>query len=116
MIDKIVFALHFHKDPNQQYYGGQPQPGYPQPGGYPQGGYPPGGYPQGGYPQGGYPQPGYGGGFPPQQPGFAPQPDFAPQGAGTEPEHKGFEFNDASIRRGFIRKVYSILMVRQRNE
>lgn len=28
------------------------------------------------------------------------------------PEVKGFEFTDESIRRGFIRKVYSILSVR----
>lgn len=28
-----------------------------------------------------------------------------------DPEVKGFDFSDASIRRGFIRKVYSILMV-----
>ncbi|RZC42534.1 Bax1-I domain containing protein [Asbolus verrucosus] len=31
--------------------------------------------------------------------------------AGEDPEVKGFDFSDKSIRRGFIRKVYSILMV-----
>ncbi|KAJ8941281.1 hypothetical protein NQ318_016946 [Aromia moschata] len=30
---------------------------------------------------------------------------------GEDPEVKGFDFNDATIRRGFIRKVYSILCV-----
>lgn len=32
--------------------------------------------------------------------------------SGDDPEAKGFDFSDASIRRGFIRKVYAILMVR----
>lgn len=129
----------FRSDPNQQYYpGGQPgfppPGGYPPPHGYPQGGYPPpqGGYPppQGGYPPpGGYPMPGAGGfpppnfggpGFPPQ-PGFAPAPHMPPPGADgsygaaaydpEDPEVKGFDFTDESIRKGFIRKVYSILMV-----
>ncbi|XP_058124959.1 protein lifeguard 1-like isoform X2 [Anopheles ziemanni] len=121
------------QDPNQPYYGGgyPPQPGYnpnyppQQPGGYPpQPGYPQSGYPQPGYPQPGYPQPGYPqdpsypGGF---NPGYPPQPGFAQPappnmptayGTGYDPETgsvKGFEFNDQSIRRGFIRKVYSIL-------
>lgn len=102
-------------DPNQQqqfYGGGQP---YPQPGFAP--GY---GQPQPGYPGGGYP--GGGGGYPPQQPGYPPQqPGYLPQGGGIDgpsygggdanAEAKGFEFNDESIRRGFIRKVYAILMV-----
>lgn len=112
-------------DPNQQYYGGQP--GYPPAGfnagyppqqpGYPpqQPGYPPQqpGYPQpgGGYPQG-YPQPGMPQGIPyghvpPQQPGYGSYVD--PE----DPEDvKGFGFTDESIRKGFIRKVYSILMVK----
>jgi hypothetical protein len=106
-------------NPNQQPYYGQPQPGYPQqPGFYP---------PQPGYPpQGGYPpqQPGY----PPQQPGYPPQPVYPPQPGyppqdnygpsapsayadPEDPEAKGFEFNDESIRKAFIRKVYSILTV-----
>lgn len=80
-------------------------------------------------------------GYPPQKmddyPGYVPQAGFAPQpgvpygypsssmpppnqqmpnfqspGANdTEPIVKGFEFSDESIRRGFIRKVYSILSV-----
>lgn len=65
--------------------------------------------------------PGYGGGYqpPPPQGGFMPQDGGYgyPQndvynGAGDpEDPNKGFTFDDASIRRGFIRKVYSILMV-----
>lgn len=59
---------------------------------------------------------------------YPPQPGFAPYGSSssmpsqdpympnatttdTDPMVKGFEFNTASIRRGFIRKVYSILSV-----
>lgn len=123
-----------NSDPNQQYYGGQPgyppqqQPGYPPPQGYP-GGYPPqgppGAYPQPGgyppvipihgYPQPGYPQPGYGGAGGDFQPGFVP-PHMPPQGNGAgydpeDPEVKGFDFTEESVRKGFIRKVYSILCV-----
>lgn len=126
------------QDPNNQYYGGYPQqPGYnqgniPQQPGYNQGGYASQPYP----PQQGYssypPQPGYPpqSGFPPQ-PGIAPQPMFQPsysqQGYMGQPamppggnyenydpedqSAKGFDFTDQSIRRGFIRKVYSILTV-----
>lgn len=72
-------------------------------------GYSQGGYPQAGYPQGGYPAAGY-----PPQPGFAPaQPAYAqhvPIGE-DEPIVKGLEFSTESIRKGFIRKVYSILSV-----
>ncbi|XP_048487599.1 protein lifeguard 1 isoform X3 [Plutella xylostella] len=108
-----------------QNQGGYPQGGYPQ-AGYPQGGYPPpGAYPPGAYPQGGagYPP----GGYPPQpgfQPGFQPgyggaggygEPTgYGPPGASGMPEDgevKNFDFTDQSIRRAFIRKVYSILMV-----
>lgn len=124
----LIFFIrlwHFVTDPNQQqYYGGQP---YPQPGFAPgpQPGYPGGGYPpqQPGFAPG--PQPGYpGGGYPPQglgglDPGYAGGP--AGYGGDANPEAKGFEFNDESIRRGFIRKVYAILMVnikrrRKKNE
>ncbi|XP_053675916.1 protein lifeguard 1-like [Anopheles nili] len=126
----------YYQDPNQAYYGAQypPQPGYnpnypPQQPGYPpqQPGYPPQqpGYPpqQPGYPPAGYPSGGYMPGYPPQQPqGYSPQPGFVQPppgmpgayGAAYDPETgsvKGFEFNDQSIRRGFIRKVYSILTV-----
>lgn len=124
-------------DPNQQQYGGQP--GYPPQGGYPpqnpppvgfggyppqqQGGYPPNaGYPpQSGYGQPGYGQPGYGqpgyqqpGGYPPQS-GYGQSDPYGGnnQYGQEDPEVKGFEFNDESIRKGFIRKVYSILMVSQ---
>ncbi|XP_020814976.1 protein lifeguard 1 isoform X2 [Drosophila serrata] len=111
------------QDPNQQYnYGG----GYPPQGGYGGGGYPPQGPPQGyppyaqggaqPYPQGPYGQP-YGQGPPPG--GYAPQPGFIQPppptggyGAYDDPESqpKNFSFDDQSIRRGFIRKVYLILM------
>lgn len=116
--------------PSQQYPpypGAPPQPGYPQ-SGYPQPGYPPQtGYPGAPPPQGGYPysQPGY----PGQEPNYpgAPQPGFAPPPSGPyghdapihqdmygtpyedDQEVKGFGFTDQSVRRGFIRKVYSIL-------
>lgn len=59
---------------------------------------------------------------------YPPQPGFAPYGYAstnlpppdmhvpnnvhdTDPMVKGFEFNTETIRRGFIRKVYSILSV-----
>lgn len=96
-------------DPNQQYYGGQP---------HPQAGFAPGYPPQGGFP----PQPGF------QQPGYPPQPGFQqpPYGGqqqggfgyggqevpyGNDDPKDGSMFEDASVRRGFIRKVYAILMV-----
>ncbi|CAH2090801.1 unnamed protein product [Euphydryas editha] len=90
--------------------GGYPQGGYPPPaGGYPQAGYPQGGYPQGGYPQGGY--------VPPPQPGFQPAGYGEPTGYvgqggsfGEDADVKGFDFNEQSIRKSFIRKVYGILM------
>ncbi|KPJ10125.1 Glutamate [NMDA] receptor-associated protein 1 [Papilio machaon] len=94
-------------DVHQSAQGGYPQGGYPQ-GGYPQGGYPPpGGYPPGGYPpQTGYPaqpgfQPGYGGaGF--GEPAGYPGPG---QGSlGEDGDVKGFDFNEQSIRKAFIRK------------
>ncbi|KAH8416211.1 hypothetical protein KR222_011352 [Zaprionus bogoriensis] len=107
-----------YQDPNQQYnYGG----GYPQQGGY-GGGYPQGPPQGGGYPpygQGGpqmYPQGPYGQGPPPggyaPQPGFIQPPPSAGYGAYDDPEGqpKNFAFDDQSIRRGFIRKVYIILM------
>lgn len=121
----IFLSTQFNiSDPNQ--FGGQP--GYPPPqGGYGQpppagfAGYPPqGGFPQGGYPQGGFPQGGFVPHLPPQgqgQPGYQPQGDYnnaygqGQYGQDEDPEVKGFEFNDESIRKGFIRKVYSILMV-----
>ena len=105
---------------DQQYYGGQ-QPGYPPPGaGYPPPapGFMPGpGYPSGGsgYPHGG----GYnqaGGGYPPS--GFEPtlpNQNFPTNNAQfdteSQEEVKGFDFTEESIRKAFIRKVYSILMV-----
>lgn len=93
----------------------QPYPGYP-----PQQGYPSQGYPPQGYAQPGYPQPG------PVQPGFMPVPGAVPYGHvppppnqhvpysdnnSSDPIVKGFDFTEQSIRRGFIRKVYSILTV-----
>ncbi|XP_060534487.1 protein lifeguard 1 isoform X2 [Cylas formicarius] len=105
----------YNQGPNP--YGGQQQGYGPPPGAYPP---PPGAYPQpGGYPAygaGGYPsapqpgfQPNYGPGADPYNP--APGGHYGGYGAGGEdPEVKGFDFNDASIRRGFIRKVYAILL------
>lgn len=105
----------------------QSAPGYPPGAGYP----PPQGYPQ---PNPGYPpQEGFNPGYPPPYgtippaPGFVPPPAQPPtQGAfsahpsmydsnfAEDPtQHdsfKGFGFNDKTIRRGFIKKVYSILM------
>ncbi|CAH0546495.1 unnamed protein product [Brassicogethes aeneus] len=121
-----------YSDPSQQGgYGGYPQ----QPGGYPNAP-PPMGYPGGPTPHLGYPgqappagfagpQAGgfgaYGGGFnqqPPVPPPYAGGDPYNQGGYGGtsygeegESDVKGFDFNDASIRRGFIRKVYSILMV-----
>ncbi|XP_018564598.1 protein lifeguard 1 isoform X2 [Anoplophora glabripennis] len=100
----------YAQDPNQAYYAGQP--GYPpQPGAYPPaGGYPtapPSGYP-GAAPAGYPPGPGF------QPPPYAPNDPYSAGVAnysGEDPEVKGFDFSDASIRRGFIRKVYSILCV-----
>lgn len=64
-------------------------------------------------PPGGYIPPGYAttGGYPPA-PGFAPPPasQHLPF-VEDEPIVKGLEFNTESIRKGFIRKVYSILSV-----
>lgn len=69
------------------------------------------------YPQ----QPGYNVGFAPQPavaPGFHPSAFPPSPGAGGYVPYdaesatvKGFDFNDQSIRRGFIKKVYSILTV-----
>lgn len=117
--------------PNKGYYQGQqgepypPNAGYPPPpGGYPppQGGYPP---PPGAYPPpvGGYPPPQFSaGGNPASGPYFQdpPAPGFIPPGQpnmySTDYQEdiggvKGFEFSNKSIRHGFIRKVYSILML-----
>ncbi|KAL0124622.1 hypothetical protein PUN28_006461 [Cardiocondyla obscurior] len=119
--------------PGTGFYPGQQGP-YPYPQQNP--GYPP---PQEGYPYPqqtpGYPPP-YTGGNPPPPPGpgFIPPPygeappPVNPEFGGVPPtthsgmygsgyaedpmqdEIKGFEFNDKTIRNGFIRKVYSILM------
>lgn len=45
---------------------------------------------------------------PPQQQMTTQQPPYMDP---EDPEAKGFEFNDQSIRKGFIRKVFSILTV-----
>lgn len=64
-----------------------------------------GGYASAGYPSAGYPPPGY-----PPATGFAPAPAFQ-HVAEDEPIVKGLDFNTETIRKGFIRKVYSILSV-----
>lgn len=129
-LTKSTFLCSPFADPNQQQYYGGGQPGYPPP--QQGGGYPPppmgaGGYPMpqaGGFPppmggQPGYPPMGFGG----PQPGFMPHmppPQINIHGGGEgnyggydpeDPEVKGFDFTDESIRKGFIRKVYSILCV-----
>lgn len=85
-------------DPNQQAHYGQspypPQPGFQQPG-YPT---------QPGYP----PQQPYNPAYPHQMPSFRPQPPYMDP---EDPDAKNFEFSDESIRKGFIKKVYSILSV-----
>lgn len=106
----ICVQIYLISDPYKQEYSGYPQQGYPQ--GYP---------PQQAYQPQGYPQPGA------VQPGFAPIPTGAPyghippvanqhvpysDGNSSDPIVKGFDFSEESIRRGFIRKVYSILTVR----
>lgn len=45
---------------------------------------------------------------PPQQPMTSTQ---APYVDPEDPEAKGFEFTDQSVRKGFIRKVFAILTV-----
>jgi len=106
---------------NQQTsYGQQGFPGAPPYGGYPQGG--PGPFPQG-FPQGGgYPPPGAGG-FPqggyPGGAGPYPMPPTAGFHVPVDTDYNNkpgedfgnFEFSDKTIRRAFIRKVYSILMI-----
>lgn len=100
------------QDPNKQYYGQPaPPPGYPV-----QAPYNPG-YPQPGAP----PQapPAYAGfvappGVPPYQGPAQPQTNMY-GGTGVYPDESlqgdTYGFNDQTIRRGFIRKVYSILML-----
>lgn len=110
LLASIAKIDHFHSsfinkffipDPYKQSY-----PGYPQQG---QSSY----APQQGFPP--YAPPG-------PQPGFMPVPGAVPYGHvppsmpysennSSDPIVKGFEFSDESIRRGFIRKVYSILTV-----
>lgn len=66
-----------------------------------------GGYASAGYPSAGYPPAGY-----PPATGFAPAPAFQHVAAAEdEPIVKGLDFNTETIRKGFIRKVYSILSV-----
>lgn len=102
-----------------------PQPGFAQPA-YPpapgnygvgyQGGFEPNiGFQQPGYPQpGGYAPPP--GGYAPPPGGYAPPPnDYdhnkPPYSDDHDPTAKNFSFDDASIRAGFIRRVYSILSI-----
>lgn len=77
------FSRSFVLDPNQQqFYGQSPYP-----------------------PQNGFQQPApYNPAYPHQMPSQQP-PYMDPE----DPEAKGFDFSDESIRKGFIRKVYSIL-------
>ncbi|XP_011161668.1 protein lifeguard 1 isoform X2 [Solenopsis invicta] len=81
--------------PGAGFYPGQQGPGFIPPGAPPYGEAPPPVNPEFG-------------GIPPQG-----HPGMYGSGYGEDPmqdEVKGFEFNDKTIRNGFIRKVYSILM------
>jgi len=99
----------------QQNPGYPPQEGYPYPQQAP--GYPPP-YSGGNPPGPGFIPPPYGEAPPPVGPEFggvppSSQPGMYGSGYGEDPmqdEVKGFEFNEKTIRNGFIRKVYSILM------
>lgn len=120
MNHKLKRQNYLFLDPYQGYAA---QPGYP-PQAYGKDGYPP---PQGYPPNVGFVNPGYPNNQP-QPSGFIPlvppagnpygnPPNIPPQhpGAFVDPEDlsqiKGFDFSEESIRRGFIRKVYSILSV-----
>ena len=101
-----------------QPYGGQPYGGQPY-GGQHYGGQPYGGQPYGGQPYGGQPygaQPYGGQGQVPAQPpaysvpiqsNYSPSDVEAPK---YEPQQGLSGFDEKSVRLGFIRKVYSILM------
>lgn len=122
---KKAFIFFKFSDPYQGY--ASQQPGYP-PQQYGKDGYPAQGYPSQGYPPNvGFVNPGYPSAQP-QPSGFVPlvppannpyanPPHISPQhpGAYVDPEDltemKGFDFSEETIRRGFIRKVYSILSV-----
>jgi FtsH-binding integral membrane protein len=117
-------------DPNKQYpqqpYPPGQYPAYPAgPGAaYPNPGYPnaSGGYPSAGagYPNAGYPNAAFGG-YPqgPQAPMMGFQMPMRPEILVEQPKNDnveggggyGMDFTEKTIRRGFIRKVYSILMV-----
>ncbi|XP_044020469.1 protein lifeguard 1-like isoform X2 [Aphidius gifuensis] len=98
--------------PNAGYPGGYPyppqNPGYPPPGGNFNQSYPP--------PGPGFVPPGggnFGQGPLPPQPGVIPPSGMYGSSYAEDPnrdEVKGFDFNEKSIRLGFIRKVYSLLM------
>ncbi|CAG7825552.1 unnamed protein product [Allacma fusca] len=112
--------------PQQPYPPGQ-YPAYPQaPGsaypnaGYPNAGYPNAGYPNAGFANAGFPNAGFGGYPPGPQPnmmGF--QMPMRPDVHIEQPKNDNVEgggygvadFTEKAIRRGFIRKVYSILMI-----
>lgn len=121
-----ILSLVFVSDPyNKSYpYPQQPQAGYPptsyqQNPPYPMAGGPGVPGPQIGFVNPSYPMP-QGSGFvplvQPQQP-FPPMPNPHQAGAFIDPENpegmemKGFDFTEQSVRKGFIRKVYSILSV-----
>lgn len=108
----------FKVDPNQQFNAGQPGYAAPPPGFLP-GHYDPRAQPAYPMPPGGYPTviPIHGGPDP-NEPRFFPQnaplvPQSPPLGRcdPEDPTVKGFDFSDETIRKGFIRKVYSILCV-----
>jgi protein lifeguard len=93
----LTHKFHFLDSNQQQNYGNSPYS--PPPVGFQTSGYPP--------------QPTY----PPQQEGYSQlghMPDYPQQAPYNDPEDpfaKNFDFSDESIRKGFIKKVYSILTV-----
>ncbi|XP_051827300.1 protein lifeguard 1 isoform X1 [Antechinus flavipes] len=105
--------------PPPPFQSGYGQPGYPQ-GPYPQGPYPQGPYPQGPYPQGHHPPAGY----PPfptnpygqpqefQDPNSPMRGNYHGEGPPSYYDNQDFpatDWDDQSIRRAFIRKVFLVL-------
>uniref|UniRef100_A0A7N4NNE4 Glutamate ionotropic receptor NMDA type subunit associated protein 1 n=1 Tax=Sarcophilus harrisii TaxID=9305 RepID=A0A7N4NNE4_SARHA len=105
--------------PPPPFQSGYGQPGYPQ-GPYPQGPYPQGPYPQGPYPQGHHPP----GGYPPfptnpygqpqefQDPNSPMRGNYHGEGPPSYYDNQDFpatDWDDQSIRRAFIRKVFLVL-------
>lgn len=95
---------------------GYPQAPYPPPGGYPQGPYPQEGYPQGPYPQNPFPPNPYGQpqAFPGMDSDSSPHGNYHEEGPPSYYDNQDFSstnWDDKSIRRAFIRKVFLVLTI-----